>query len=123
MKAHIVERLVPVEIAGTKYHFNFSVAAAKELAPLADVLESKEELEALDDVVKIFEILIEQGARYLDITEKGEKHPRITAEELGILLNTNEALALKDKMFEAVQAGSSREVEIASKNGDAAQGQ
>lgn len=127
MKANIDKRLVPVEIAGTTYYLNFSVNAAKWFAATfgdntGNYFEGKPDEDAFDSLLKMYEILIEQGALYLDIVEQTEEHPRLGVEQLGILLAPSETADFKEKLTLAMNAGSSREVEIvAPKNAKTAQ--
>ena len=124
------DRLVPVEIAGTTCYFNFSLRASKSMMKdfggmgnIHETIEGGNESDAIDMMVGVYALLIEEGAKYLQYVEKMENPPKFSAEELETIMTMDDLSSMKEEMQKAIEIGAGREIEVkqSPKNGKTAQ--
>lgn len=113
-----MNRITEIEIAGKKYPLNFSTKAAKEMAKrygdiskIADAFTGKTAGQMMDEAIWILELLISQGVAYKQLAEN-EEIKGLAADELEVLLGLFEFADLKGIIFNAMNAGMKREVEV-----------
>ena len=125
-----MSRITEIEIAGKSYPLNFSTKAAKVLAKrygglenIANAFAGRPADEALDELIQILVLLIDQGVAYRRIAE-GVEAQGIGPEELEVLLGVSEYGRVKDTLLAAMSTGMSREIETVPdpKNADATPG-
>jgi len=111
-----MERIVEVAIAGKSYPMNYSIGAAeyfKEMGGLGKIAETINAGggKAYRTICQAAAKLIEQGSEYLRLTA-GKSRDTLNEDELMTLVHPAEMQAFLDKVLEAVQAGSTREVMV-----------
>lgn len=124
-----MNRVIEIEIAGESYPLNFSTKAARavsdrygDLTNIGQAFDDKTTVQALDELVWMLALLIEQGAAYHKIVNNLERKI-LTAEQLEIVLGVSDVVSLKENVMQAMTSGMSREVETEpEKNAQTTQG-
>jgi hypothetical protein len=113
-----MERIMEIEIAGTKYPLNFSVKAAKEVSKkygdvskIADALSEKNVADTMGELIWLLALLIDQGVAYKKIVDK-EEVKGASEEELEVIMNGSDFLGLNEILVNAMTIGMTQEVEI-----------
>ena len=111
-------RVAKIELLGKEYPLCFSTRAVKACAEKFGVLENignalggGNEAEMLDNVFWLLSVLIDAGVRYERLMSGAEIDP-LTADELMDICDLSDLEKLKDKIFEAMNAGTERAVEV-----------
>lgn len=124
-----MSRITNYELAGKVYPLNFSLKASKEVAArygtvegAADAISERSTEEALDEISWILALLMDQGAKYVKITEDRDVEP-LSKDNLEIVLGMADISSMRDTLFGAMTAGMDREVlvEIDPKNAETTQ--
>lgn len=113
------ERSAKITIAGVDYELLLTTGAAKEigrkyggLGELGDKLMNSDDfVSALDEMIWLIELLINQGVAYYNLTHKDDKKEMITAEMLEILTTPADFASYRDALTQALTNGVMRNVE------------
>lgn len=134
-----MERIQPIQIAGTDYLLNFSTRAANAVMERygsigginsAFFAQSDDEnvrekavSEIAAEVAWALALLMREGAAYADIVDH-KKVPALSAEDLQVVMSIAELLDARGPVLEAVAAGIAATVEVEpdAKNAETTQG-
>ncbi len=124
-----MNRIIEIEIAGESYPLNFSTKAARavsdrygDLTNIGEAFDDKTTVQALDELVWMLALLIEQGVAYHKIVNNIDRKI-LTAEQLEIVLGVSDVVSLKENVMQAMTSGMAREVETEpEKNAETTQG-
>ena len=124
-----MNRITKIEIAGKEYPLNFSKKAMKEMSAKYGGIEkigdafSGDAVKALDEVVWMLHLLIEQGVAYRRIVD-GVTVESISLDDLEVVLGVSDIASLKIALMNAIAGGTERTVEVEPdpKNGETTQG-
>lgn len=105
-------RITEIEIAGTLYPLCFSVKAYKEIEKkYGGLSEINEALTDVSEILWTLELLSNQGAAYLKLTENVESKT-ITSENAEILIGFKDIPKIKTAIYDCLLSGMKRDVEV-----------
>lgn len=122
------KRTVYIEIGGKEYPLRFSIGASKAIAEkfgsfeeMTEKIKSDGNAEAIEAIVWIMALLVEQGCAYKNLFEsdvpkpdnapvKDGKYIPITKEYLEIGMDLSDMAEIKTKIFEALSGGKKRDI-------------
>lgn len=111
-------KLVEVEIGGIDYPLNFSVAAFAEcnsrfggLDMISEALNKETNKEAVANILWLFCLLNEWGAKYKRITD-GTEGNVIGYEKLGATMKMRDIIKIETGVWNALHEGMKRKVEV-----------
>ena len=125
-----MDRSSKITIGGVEYELLLTTRATKEigikyggLGNLGDTLINSDNfVEALDEMIWLIELLINQGIAAHNLTHKDDQKEPVTTEMLEVLTSPSDFASYKDALMEALSKGVKRNIESEEDTKNAAAG-